>query len=86
MKTLLCMMAILVVAVSTGTRAEADPYQWCAQYSGLGGARNCGFITIQQCMATIAGMGGFCVPNQFASPSAPQYPEGARRQYYRTPS
>jgi hypothetical protein len=86
MKTLLLIMGIVVAAVSIGTRAEADPYQWCAQYSGLGGARNCGFITVQQCMATVAGMGGFCVPNQFASPTVPQYPNGARGQYSRTPS
>ena len=35
--------------------------------SGLA-ASNCGFLTIEQCRATISGMGGFCEPNQFYNP------------------
>ena len=35
--------------------------------SGLG-ATNCGFLTIEQCRATVSGIGGFCVPNQFYNP------------------
>jgi hypothetical protein len=47
--------------------AAADAYKWCAQYSGgtSGGGINCGFVTIEQCRATVSGIGGFCVPNQF---------------------
>jgi hypothetical protein len=46
--------------------ATADPYKWCAVYGGKGGGgTNCGFVTIEQCRATIFGMGGFCEPNQF---------------------
>jgi len=44
--------------------AVADPYPWCAVY-GTPGGTNCGFLTIEQCRATISGMGGFCEPNQF---------------------
>ena len=44
--------------------ATADPYKWCAVYSAKG-ATNCGFISIEQCRATISGAGGSCVPNQF---------------------
>ena len=44
--------------------ATADPYKWCALYSARG-ATNCGFNTIEQCRATIAGAGGSCVRNQF---------------------
>jgi hypothetical protein len=32
------------------------------------GATNCGFLTIEQCRATVSGIGGFCVPNQFYNP------------------
>jgi hypothetical protein len=47
-------------------QAHADPYRWCAAYGGdMGGSSNCGFITWEQCRATIMGMGGFCEPNQF---------------------
>ena len=45
-----------------------DPYPWCAVYSGDGGASNCGFLTIEQCRATVSGIGGFCAPNQFYNP------------------
>ena len=29
---------------------------------------NCGFLTIEQCRASVSGIGGFCVPNQFYNP------------------
>ena len=32
---------------------------------------NCGFLTIEQCRATVSGIGGFCVPNQFYNPRRP---------------
>jgi len=35
--------------------------------SGLG-ASNCGFLTLEQCRASVSGIGGFCVPNQFYNP------------------
>ncbi len=46
--------------------AAADPYKWCALYSAYV-AMNCGFVTIEQCRATISGAGGSCVPNQFTA-------------------
>jgi Protein of unknown function (DUF3551) len=55
-----------------------DPYPWCAVYSGDGaGGTNCGFLTIEQCRATVSGIGGFCAPNQFYNPGRPA--ERARR-------
>jgi Protein of unknown function (DUF3551) len=44
--------------------ATADPFRWCAAY-GTPGGTNCGFLTIEQCRATLSGNGGFCEPNQF---------------------
>jgi hypothetical protein len=38
--------------------------------SGLG-ATNCGFLTIEQCRATVSGGSSFCVPNQFYNPHGP---------------
>ena len=46
-----------------------DPYPWCAYSDDAGGASNCGFLTIEQCRATVSGIGGFCEPNQFYTPS-----------------
>jgi len=50
------------------TAGQAQTYPWCAVYGGEdGGGTNCGFVTLEQCRATIMGMGGFCAPNQFYS-------------------
>ncbi|MGA7309348.1 MAG: DUF3551 domain-containing protein [Pseudolabrys sp.] len=57
------------VLMSTPARSYVmpyDPYPWCAVYGGRGGGgTNCGFLTIEQCRATVSGIGGFCAPNQF---------------------
>jgi hypothetical protein len=34
-------------------------------------ATNCGFLTIEQCRATLTGGSSFCVPNQFYNPHGP---------------
>ncbi len=58
--------------------AQAEPYKWCAIYgSGMGGAKNCGFVTIEQCRLTVSGLGGFCEPNLFYTGPADETP--ARR-------
>ena len=58
-------------------------YPWCAQYGGSsGGGRNCGFSTIEQCRATISGMGGFCAPNPFYSGSASDTSRTKRKRQY----
>ena len=57
-----------------------DPYPWCAVYSGdAGGASNCGFSTIEQCRATVSGIGGSCEPNQFYNPGRPAVHHGKRK-------
>lgn len=57
---------LLALAASTAAQAQADPYRWCAQYSGEGGnGTNCYFMTIEQCRAAVSGVGGFCTPNPF---------------------
>src|SRR5262249_4847644 len=75
-KVMAALVAVLVVLTQTAASAlPYDPYPWCALYTGkLGGASNCGFLTIEQCRATVRGIGGFCMPNQFYNPG------GARPQ------
>jgi hypothetical protein len=53
---------ILAVLLHTGS-VHAQNYPWCAQYSGDLGGQNCGFSTLQQCRATVSGVGGFCTEN-----------------------
>jgi len=72
MKPFLFVSAVLAVLAGIGTHADARNFPWCAHYGGRrGGARNCGFTTFEQCMATVRGIGGICRRN-------PQY--GLRRR------
>jgi len=67
MRIAFALLFSLIAGAATDS-AQADPYRWCAVYSGGGegvGGSNCYFITLEQCRATISGMGGFCEPNQF---------------------
>jgi len=69
MRVLSFILAILVVSALAGTRAEAQNYPWCSIYTGsMGGAKNCGFSSFQQCMANVSGIGGFCQLNDTYSP------------------
>ena len=71
---------VLVIVLLTLTPANAlpcDNTRWCAEYAPSMGGTNCGFFTWEQCMATVSGIGGFCVPNQFYNPCGPAGP--ARR-------
>ena len=59
---------ILLAALTGGTidTARADPYPWCAvmgMSSELG--TNCYYMTLQQCQASVSGIGGFCTHNNF---------------------
>jgi hypothetical protein len=49
-------------------KAEARDYPWCAEGNYKGGATNCGFVTLQQCMDTVRGSGGSCGPNTMYRP------------------
>jgi hypothetical protein len=66
-------------ALATPVRARIE-YPWCAQYSDeADGGRNCGFSTLEQCRATISGMGGFCEPNLFYPGPASDTPKSKRK-------
>jgi hypothetical protein len=74
MKVLLLVSAVLIGLAGIGTSADAQNYPWCAYYGGSmgGGGTNCGFITFEQCMATVSGIGGICMRNtQFVPPPGP---------------
>jgi Protein of unknown function (DUF3551) len=67
-KSALAFFILAAIASISATPVGAEiEYPWCAQYSGgeMGGGRNCGFSTIEQCRATVSGIGGFCEPNPF---------------------
>jgi hypothetical protein len=61
-------LAVPLVLLALADVANAQNYPWCAQYSTRGGARNCGFITWEQCRATVSGVGGYCERNAMYEP------------------
>jgi len=46
-------------------QAAMRPYPWCARYMMRGSVYNCGFVTFEQCLANVSGIGGFCVQNNY---------------------
>jgi len=68
MRILIAMSCMLTAASMSVGIASADPYKWCA-IDSIGGGANCGFVTIEQCRATISGVGGFCEPKQIVPTS-----------------
>jgi hypothetical protein len=57
---------LLTAGIPGGEAKAADPYRWCAEYSGDShGGRNCYFLTLEQCRAAVSGVGGTCTPNPF---------------------
>jgi hypothetical protein len=68
---LLTIPVALIISTGGANALPYDPYPWCAVYGGrMSGSSNCGFSTLQQCMATASGIGGSCEPNQFYNPRA----------------
>ena len=66
--TLFGSAAAVALMLFTAGAVSADPYKWCAVDSN-GGGSNCGFVTVEQCRATISGQGGFCEPKQVLPPN-----------------
>ena len=72
---------VLLVGLAPPARAEIY-YPWCAVYGGKsGGGTNCGFSTIEQCRATVSGIGGFCNPNPFYTGPAKRPAKHARKRH-----
>lgn len=64
MKISLLVVAIILLSAS----AQAQNYPWCAMLSMGDQAVNCGFVSSEQCMASVRGIGGFCMPNNAYQP------------------
>jgi hypothetical protein len=62
-------LGVFLAAISAADCAKAQNYPWCEYLGGeLGGGRNCGFISFEQCMASAWGNGGDCRPNTMYTP------------------
>jgi hypothetical protein len=66
MRTMLPAAAIAIAAcVLAASNANAQYYPWCSIYNDKRSS-NCGFVTFQQCMANVRGIGGVCELNPWA--------------------
>jgi len=61
----------LVAALIGDVRPSAAHawFPWCAQYHDRSGITECSFVTFQQCLATVRGIGGSCVQNWYPPPA-----------------
>ena len=84
MASRLSLYAVAFIAASCGmvAAAQAQNYPWCAQYGGdFGGAMNCGFVSFEQCLETVRGIGGFCVVNYTYEPPRGTVPSGRPKHH-----
>jgi hypothetical protein len=44
---------------------SAYSYPWCAVYGDRSGAQSCYFMSRQQCLTTLSGIGGSCIPSPY---------------------
>lgn len=78
---------VLLAIGSTSETARADPYRWCAEYGGEdGGGIQCTFVTFEQCMLSVSGMGGFCRHNIYYDGRPFVTPEPAPRAKKQPPN
>jgi hypothetical protein len=63
MKILLLALGVVIGIAALAGRAEAQNYPWCAVLNTGDASYNCGFTTLEQCQATVSGIGGSCMAN-----------------------
>ena len=82
MRLSLFILGISIGILGIGSRAEAQNYPWCAMLNMGDQAVNCGFVSSEQCMAYVRGIGGYCMMNNTYQSSPGSYPLTKRRHPY----
>jgi hypothetical protein len=79
MRMILLPAALVALLLTSGAPAQAQPrdYPWCAWYDWE--TYNCGFVTLQQCLATVSGAGGICRRNVWSFYEEPRRAPRRRR-------
>ena len=62
---------VTVVLIQPRPGQTARYWPWCAQYFDFGAMHECSFISWEQCMDSVRGIGGYCYVNPYAPPPAP---------------
>ena len=64
-------IALVIAASSFAPRSASARNVLCRGAPTMTrGPINCGFATLQQCLATVSGVGGSCRPNPYGAPAA----------------
>lgn len=67
-------MIFAALTLATAVMARPGPVEsatywpWCAQYYNLGTTRSCAFVSWDQCMESVRGIGGYCYTNPYGPP------------------
>ena len=84
MRTMVCVLGIMVAAAGSTVSAEAAPtYRWCANYEGRD-IVTCAYDTFQQCLDSAGGgAGGYCSENPVwhPAPAAATRPKAKRDKH-----
>ena len=71
-RTILTSLALATVMLIQPHAANAAPYwPWCSQYFNRAASHSCAFISWEQCMDTVRGIGGYCYTNPYPPPPVP---------------
>jgi len=60
-KPIIVLFIIAAALVGESQTSDARAYTWCAISDSGGGTTSCYYNTLQQCMATLSGIGGTCL-------------------------
>jgi hypothetical protein len=83
MRPILLMFAVTLALVSASQQSQAYfNSAWCARYYDRGNVLSCAFDTIQQCLATVRGVGGTCIQNPRLPSPPPDYASPYSRRGY----
>lgn len=61
MRLVIALTALGVGLAAAPAPGQAQTYPWCSRYDWS--TYNCGFSTLQQCLANVSGIGGICERN-----------------------
>jgi len=66
MRLVQCTLATALIAATSASRAQsAYDYPWCALYARSTSATSCYYMTREQCMETLSGIGGTCIASPY---------------------
>jgi hypothetical protein len=74
--------AITLLALSSSAIEAGAAGTWCAHLAVPPGSVRCSFFSLEQCQATVWGIGGFCTPNAFAAYRTAREPRRRYRRHY----